>query len=357
MKGSRTGASSDRPLPQQATYNSPMRAATETMLRNLAMLQAIPVHPRSKSTRHICEELSEINREYAVSTRTVQRSLDRLARFFPITCEVRGRANFWFWADKHALTQIPAMGESTAFVLRMAAEHLKPIMPPSALQRLEPYFRHAEDVLRGTSLGNWPDRAAIIGQGPTLVPPTIADDVQEAVCQALMDNRQIDVGYRSRSRSGSRRIVLNPLGVVVRAGLVYLVATARGYEDVRHFVLHRMSKPEVLETHAETPPEFSLSKHIRDDRQFSYPLNPGSLNLRAAFAPAAAIHLKENRLGRDHRVGETTDGRVLIEATVADTADLRWWLLGFGRAVEVLGPASLRTELGDEAAAMRAMYE
>ena len=36
------------------------------------------------------------------------------------------------------------------------------------------------------------------------------------------------------------------------------------------------------------------------------------------------------------------DGRLLVEATVSNNADLRWWLLGFGPGVEVLGPPSLR---------------
>lgn len=342
--------------PPARPYNRAVRDATDTMLRNLAMLQAIPVHPRTRSTRLIREDLAALNPEYAVSVRTVQRSLDRLARLFPIACETRGRANSWFWTDSNALTQIPAMGESTAFVLRMASEHLKPLMPPSALRRLEPYFRHADEVLRGTSLGRWPDRAAIIDRGPPLEPPPIEEEVQEAVYLALMSNRRIEVDYTRRTSSRARRLALNPLGVVVRAGVVYLVATAEGYKDVRHFVLHRMARPRPLDTPAETPNGFNLSRHIRDDRQFSYPRNPGALALRVAFDADAALHLRESRLARDHQATGMDDGRVLIEATVADTADLRWWLLGFGGAVEVLEPASLRDEFQRQAEAMRALY-
>ena len=64
----------------------------------------------------------------------------------------------------------------------------------------------------------------------------------------------------------------------------------------------------------------------------------------------------EGRLGPDHRTAETGDGRVAVEATVADTADLRWWLLGFGSAVEVLEPASLREEFRAQARALNATY-
>ena len=67
------------------------------------------------------------------------------------------------------------------------------------------------------------------------------------------------------------RIVLNPFGIVVREGLVYLVVTAWKYEDVRHYVLHRMSEPALLETPSVSPAEFSLAAHTRDELRFSYP--------------------------------------------------------------------------------------
>lgn len=333
-----------------------MRKATDTTLRSLAMLQSIPVYPGSKSTRRILEGLCNMDPDYEVTVRSVQRSLDKLSTLFPITCETRGRANHWFWIDKDALTQIPTMSEPTAFVLRLAAEYLRPIMPPSTLSQLDAYFKHADKILDTTVLGRWSDKAAIIRQGPILKPPSIRDGVQEAVYTALMGNRQVEVGYRGKTRARAERIVLNPLGLVVRAGIVYLVATAWDYDDIRHYVLHRMSKPDLLDEPARAPPGFRLADHIREDRRFSYPFGPGKLQLRALFDADAAVHLTESRLAADHRATEQEDGRVLIEATVPDTADLRWWLLGFGSAAEVLQPATLREEFREQALRMRGMY-
>ena len=56
-------------------------------------------------------------------------------------------------------------------------------------------------------------------------------------------------------------------------------------------------------------------------------------------------HLTESRLGLDHRATEQKDGRVLVEAAVSDTTQLRWLLAGFGSLVDVLGPEGLREEL------------
>ena len=51
------------------------------------------------------------------------------------------------------------------------------------------------------------------------------------------------------------------------------------------------------------------------------------------------------------------DERVLVRATVENTAELRWWLLGFGELVEVLAPAALREEFRERATAMAALYQ
>lgn len=334
-----------------------MRTATDTTLRHLAMLKAIPVRPRSKSTRQILEELRDKHLDFDVSIRSIQRSLERLSQLFPITSETRGRTNYWYWIEPDALTQIPAMSESTAFVLRLAADYLRPIMPPATLRVLDPYFRHAEKILGDTALGRWTDRAAIIAPGPALTPPAVSADVQEAVYEALMTHRKVEVRYRGKHEEESKRIVLNPLGIVVRTGVVYLVATSWKYEDIRHFVLHRMSEARLTDEPAKTPPDFRLADHLGDDGPFTYPASTEKLALRALFHASAGAHLTESRLAPDHRATLQNDGRVLVEATVADTAELRWWLAGFGSLVEVLAPVSLREEFQEEARRLAEIYE
>lgn len=326
-----------------------MRKATDTVLRYLATLRCIPVHPHTKNTRHILQELQKIGSDYDVSVRTVQRNLEELSRMFPISCETQGRANHWYWTDQHTLTQLPSMSAPTAFALRLAADHLESVMPPSTLRVLEPYFNHADTVLEGTALGSWTNKAAIIERGPVLKPPSFSEDVQEAVYTALTGNRKIELAYRSKIKKRAKRIVLNPLGVVVREGVVYLVATSWDYDDIRHYALHRMSKPKLLDEPARETPGFDLASHIWDESQFSYPLSKRKLRLRALFDPVVGAHVTESRLSADHQTTEQEDGRVLVTATVPDTSDLRWWLLSFGSAVEVLEPKSLRLEMQNEA--------
>ena len=121
-------------------------------------------------------------------------------------------------------------------------------------------------------------------------------------------------------------------------------------------MLHRMSEPRLMDEPVLSPPDFRLADHLGDDGAFAYPATDEKLKLRALFDAGAGAHLTESRLGPDHRATEQADGRVLVEATVADTAQLRWWLAGFGSLVEVLGPESLREEFAEEARRLVGIY-
>ena len=68
------------------------------------------------------------------------------------------------------------------------------------------------------------------------------------------------------------------------------------------------------------------------------------------------MHLHETPLSADQKITPIDDAREKVVATVLDTPQLCWWLLGFGENVEVLKPAKLREELSTTAKAMAEMY-
>jgi predicted DNA-binding transcriptional regulator YafY len=80
------------------------------------------------------------------------------------------------------------------------------------------------------------------------------------------------------------------------------------------------------------------------------------MRLDVRFTPEAATHLTETPVSEDQKLGDDAEGRVRLRATVADTPQLRWWLLGFGDAVEVVGPAALREWFAQTTARMAKSY-
>jgi len=317
-----------------------MRRSTDTIGRQWELLRLVPREPRSITTAEIRSRLEEHG--YDADVRTIRRNLTTLEGKFPLICRTEGRTNHWSWASHHPGLDIPRLETPTAITLLLVRDHLLPLLPKSIGNELAPYFEKAKEVLKGTKLEQWGRRVRMIRRGPVLKAPKVAPDVLDAVYRALLEGRQLEAAYRSRSTGETKRRRIYPLALVTKEDVLYLVATLGEHRDARQLALHRMSRAEVLELLAKAPPGFTLGAYIEEDR-FAYPIDEEKIRLVGAFDEEAAAHLYEREISADQRL-ERRDHDVVLRATVPNTSGLRWWLLGFRDRVEVLEPPSLRAE-------------
>ncbi|WP_295409258.1 WYL domain-containing protein [uncultured Thiocystis sp.] len=83
-----------------------------------------------------------------------------------------------------------------------------------------------------------------------------------------------------------------------------------------------------------------------------------TLALRLRMTEATAAHLHETPLAEDQTIANdaTVSGWVQVSATVLDSAQLIWWLRGFGDQVEVLAPEPLRQRMLVGVRGLAALY-
>ncbi len=82
------------------------------------------------------------------------------------------------------------------------------------------------------------------------------------------------------------------------------------------------------------------------------------VKLVALFARGAAHHLQETRPSEDQKIEDLGDHEwVRVTASVLNTQQLRWWLLGFGAYVQVLEPLELREEFSHVCEEMVKCYD
>jgi predicted DNA-binding transcriptional regulator YafY len=67
--------------------------------------------------------------------------------------------------------------------------------------------------------------------------------------------------------------------------------------------------------------------------------------------------LDESPLSEDQEIVSLQENRLLVKATVPDSSQLRWWILGHGTQVELLRPESLRDECKSLVAEMNHLYQ
>jgi predicted DNA-binding transcriptional regulator YafY len=333
-----------------------MQNHNDTQLRQWAMLKRIPQHPRLITARELTERLA--SEGFEVGKRTVERDLVSLSAIFPLISNDRSRPYGWSWSKDAEAFALPTMSPLQALTLELAHDHLAALLPASLLDTLAPYFKCAEGVLSSgdgvKKLANWRKKVAIVFAGQPLIPPNYPEEIIEAVHSALLTNQQLEISYTSREHGETKTYPAHPLGIVQRGAVTYLIATLYDYTNILLFAVHRIQAAKVLDQPSNTPEGFDL-KHYISQGAFGFEEN-GLINLVVRFTAPAAEHLWETPLSLDQQIALDQSGWVRLQATVPDTAQLRWWLKGFGQEVEVLEPISIREEFALLSASMNNIY-
>jgi predicted DNA-binding transcriptional regulator YafY len=329
---------------------------TTATMRRFVMLQHIPWEPATISTTAMRERLEAAG--YTVEPRTVQRDLATFSTVFQYSSEARGNAFHWFWPKHCRVLNVRAMDPEAAMVLSLAERHLLGLLPSSAMHLMEPLFVHARESLRNQDprrFSTWGDKVRVISRGPSFSVPVVSPGIQQAVFDALQADKQLKATYKGRGGQ-SKETLLHPLGIVSRDRVLYLVATAWDYQEPYQYALHRFDKAEAIADPARRPPGFELDRYINEQLGFAYPTGTGRIALKIEVDEEAALSLLERPLSSDQKSRQMRTGRYSIEATVEDTSELRWWILGFGTLMKVVGPARLRREISKTLAQAAAQY-
>ncbi|MDR7095788.1 helix-turn-helix transcriptional regulator [Hydrogenophaga laconesensis] len=291
----------------------------------------------------------ELARAMEVSTRTVLRDIDQLsAAGVPLWGE-RGRLG-GFRLREGWSTQLTGMTEPEASALLLAG-----LPGPATELGLGAAAASARLKLVASLPGEWREQADRVGQRLHIDPvdwyrtqdsPRFLREVADAVWRA----RRIEVRYESWR--GETRRVLEPLGLVLKAGAWYLVARATD----------RLPRPESVRTYRlasllelQVGAAFRRPKHVdlgaiwqASAARFEAELR--SVEVRARVTPRCLKWLANARISFASHVDDEVTLRV---ESVAQGARQ---LLGFGGEIEVLSPPALRERMAQQAAAVLARH-
>jgi predicted DNA-binding transcriptional regulator YafY len=334
-----------------------MSFTPETLLRHWQTLRRVPRYPRKVTATEICEHL--LGEGYSVGKRTVERDLQALSLIFPLTLDDRSKPYGWSWAQDAAGFDLPGMSVSESLTVMMAHKHLRSVMPASTLKQMAPYFRQAEQTLstltNHSSLASWFDKVRIIPATQPLLTPSIDEAVLSNLQEALLQNRQCDITYQKRVAGEVDTYPVNPLGMVQRGVVLYLVCTIKTYSDLRILAVHRVLSATLRDTAAIRPKSFKLDNYLATGA-FGWTIGV-TIRFEALFTAEAGKHLYETPLSENQRIVVEDDGRIRMKATIQQNQQLVWWLLGFGADVEVIAPVDLRRQIAEKHRLAAGRYE
>jgi len=308
--------------------------------RLLAMLLMLQARGRA-SAREIASSLE-------VSERTVYRDLDSLsAAGIPVHAE-RGAHGGIVLADgyRRALTQF--RDEEIRALFASAAETLADV-------GLGDNLRRALEKLSG-ALTESQKRAAANARGRIHIDPRRWKQAEQpramlaALRTACAEDRRTVLHYRDRNAKVSERIV-EPLGLVAKAGVWYLVA--RYGSEMRVFRADRMLGLDVMPDRFERPADFDLDSYWTEwstEFERSLPGFPVVLRVAPNAIDDVTSYWEYELVGQGRRGWKTY--KVLFPGLEVAAAHVLAW----GDRVEALEPAELRSTIVTRAAGAMRRY-
>uniref|UniRef100_UPI00106CC175 helix-turn-helix transcriptional regulator n=2 Tax=Pseudomonas TaxID=286 RepID=UPI00106CC175 len=316
----------------------------------------IPTAPQRIATPTLLEKLRD--RGFSVTLRSIQRDLNRLSIPFSLQCDDSEIPFRWSFT-RDAPLDLEDMDAPTALALYLSESHLNPLLPQTVLDQLGPQFRRARNFLNGlggNGLADWSRRVRAIPNGKTLLPAALDLQVWGQVSAGLLERRQLQVTYQSRSKGAIKHLRLHPAGLVSRHTISYLLASVEGYKDLRQFALHRIKKVELLDEPANQHTSFDVDLYIRQDLNASSPIQ--QVELVADISPQIAWLLSETPLGPQQSMSPlpNTDWQNL-RVPVPDDQETLWWVFGLGENARVYKPEKWSEEIKQKAARLVELYK
>ena len=296
----------------------------------IEILQRIP-RTHKITTKQLHEQLKEAG--YTREKRTIERHLVHLCEKFAIERDESSRPYGYRWVKGSQGISLSRLSEQESLLLLFAEQQLANLLPASLMKSMESFFAQAQYNL-GTHDSQernkeWLTKVRVVSETQPLIAPKVKSDVFEQVSNALYNNKWLHLEYQKPSGKQSKAEVM-PLGLAQQGTRFYLVCRYKGFSNERSLALHRIVSAKASTLSFDRPPEFDLQKYD-DDGRFGFG-EGRRIKLTFRINKVVGAHLLESKLSKDQTEKEIgTDYE--ITATVVDSAQLKWWLRGFGEHV------------------------
>ena len=289
-------------------------------------------------------------RELGCAVRTIWRDLQVLqAAGFPIYDErmADGPRSVWRVNDafrrqlplKFTLAELAALLMSRDLLTANGAGVLGPAITAA--------FGKVGGILSKDALGlidRIRDTIGVRAVGAKLQAP--AAEHLAAIQGALTERRRLRLRYYSMSRDEVTDRRVDPYHLTLHGGGFYLVGYCHLREAVRIFAVERIRECAVLAVRFEVPEKFDVEKYLEG----AWGIIRGDIvTVKVVFARSLARYIRDRLWHPTQKFRELDNGQLEMALRVADTLEVRRWILGFGSEAEVLEPAALREALRRDA--------
>ncbi|WP_394210454.1 helix-turn-helix transcriptional regulator [Psychrobacter piscatorii] len=249
---------------------------------------------------------------------------------------------------------IDVINEQTVFFWEMLDKYTANYLPVSFKQeitdKLTQLRRQDKDKFHQSPLGQWQDHLITL---PSIVQaPKLDSEVIGSIHQALLQNRQLRIGYQNKWEEKPVQRVVYPKGLIFIDNMIYLtgfnpaddhIDDNKLLEEHRNFAFNRITEAVAID---KPIPDwvgrdaFSLKSLHKLGRL--EPTDDTQIKLILKVQRYACQHLYERPLSIDQQITIIDDTWKQVSATVANTTRLQDWLVSMSQLSVVIEPLELK---------------
>ncbi len=160
---------------------------------------------------------------------------------------------------------------------------------------------------------------------------------------AVMNQDEVTFLYRKPGTAEATQRRVNPYHLANRENLWYLVGFDAEREALRTFALPRISKVKKTGVQFVRPEDFSPEKFFAN--ALGVLGGEGNFKVVIRFTAVAAERVREREWHESQAMRELRDGGLELTLRLGALEEVEQWILGWGAAAEVIGPAKLRQQI------------
>ena len=289
-------------------------------------------------------------RKLGCTVRTIWRDLEVLENAgFPLynDKEADGRRSIWKMQENFKLGLPVKLSLAETAALLMSRDLLAPTGAGALGGAVTSAFDKIGRVLSRDALRLLDQMREIIGVravGAKLQAP--AAEHLSLIQKAMLERRRLDMRYYSMSRDEENRRQVDPYHLTVFDGGFYLVGYCHLRKTERIFAIERIRELNMLAMRFTIRPGFNADEYLKH----VWGIVKGEIvPVKVIFSSSVARYIRERLWHPSQKVRDLPDGRLEMSLRVADTLEVRRWILGYGPEAEVTAPVGLREALRQEA--------
>jgi predicted DNA-binding transcriptional regulator YafY len=258
----------------------------------------------------------------------------------------------WVYTDPTFALPSAIVSESEATALQrallVAREHLNPAATAGLdafADWLAPYLPARSSAAE--SAGGGSELSGGVGVSP---------DLLRACVEAIRVRRKLHLRYHGAHRDQDTERTVHPYHLHHWRAEPYLLTWDELRQDWRTFLLSRVTHWRTVGEEAAFVRDPAFDAQALLERGFGLLHGADLTTVRVRFSPYQARWVRERRYHPSQQNEEQADGSLILTLNVAGTAEVKRWVLGYGREAEVLEPAALRAEIATEAKDLEKIY-